>query len=444
MRTYPPYPAYRASGVEWLGEIPEHWEVHRLKNVARILFSNVDKLTVDDEQPVLLCNYIDVYKNESITHELEFMKASATGEEIRKFSLEKSDVLITKDSESWNDIAIPALVSDELENVLCGYHLAMIRSNSDRIDERYLFRSLQSRQINYQLEVEATGVTRYGIDQYAVRNSLVLLPPLSEQRAIAGFLDRETARIDALTARYRRLIELLNEKRTSLISRAVTKGLDPSAALKDSGVEWLGEIPEHWGISKIKFVSSINMGQSPNSEECNQNRIGKPFLQGNAEFGRASPIPRNYCETAKKEAHPGDYLLSVRAPVGALNVADQIYGIGRGLCAIRPHSKILEHRFTWYLLTFYRKQLEVVSTGSTYDAVSIYQVGNAICVLPTLSEQRAIAGFLDRETARIDTLKEKALEMINKLQEYRTALISAAVTGKIDVRNEGEQDGRNL
>ena len=215
----------------------------------------------------------------------------------------------------------------------------------------------------------------------------------------------------------------------------------PYPAYRDSGIEWLDEIPEHWSINKIKYTAYINMGQSPNSEDCNQNGIGKPFLQGNAEFGKTNPTPKNFCDTAKKLAFPGDYLLSVRAPVGALNVADQIYGIGRGLCAIRPNSTTLNHRFTWYLFEVFRNQLDMVATGSTYDAVSVDQIGNALCVIPPLPEQLTIADFLDHETARIDSLIARYQQLIELLQEKRMSLIHQAVTQGLDpsapVRDSG-------
>ncbi len=261
------------------------------------------------------------------------------------------------------------------------------------------------------------------------------LPPLREQRAIAEYLDRETAKIDELVAKKERLIELLREKRTALISQAVTKGLDPDSPMKGSGVDWLGEIPAHWDVRRLKYVANILAGQSPPSNLVSDTMDGLPFLQGNAEFGPINPSPRFVCELAPKKCSAGDILLSVRAPVGALNIADRSYGIGRGLCAIRPLPDLVR-RFTYFLLLAIRLRLNEMATGSTYDAVTTGDVGNLQTILPPLHEQRAIAEYLDRETAKINELVEKVGRAVELLRELRTALISAAVTGRIDVRAE--------
>jgi type I restriction enzyme S subunit len=204
-------------------------------------------------------------------------------------------------------------------------------------------------------------------------------------------------------------------------------------AYRDSGVAWLGAVPEGWEIMRTKYCSKINMGQSPSSEDCNIDCIGLPFLQGNAEFGAVSPAPNQYCGVARKVTHTGDLLISVRAPVGALNVADQDYGIGRGLCGITPNEINLNSAFCWHLLHYARVQLNLCATGSTYDAVSAADVGNMVLVIPPLPEQRTIAAFLDRETGRIDALIAKKERQIELLREKRAALISHAVTKGLDL-----------
>ena len=218
------------SGVEWLGAIPAHWEVKRLKRLASVRLSNVDKKTLEGEEPVLLCNYIDVYKNERITRSLEFMPATASKEQKKQFALRAGDVLITKDSESWTDIAVPALVAEDLDGVVCGYHLAHIRPNRD-CDGAFLSRVFAAIGPRDQFHVAANGITRYGLSSDAIRSAIIPLPPLPEQRAIAAFLDQETAKIDALIAKVREAIERLKEYRTALISAAVTGKIDVREAV---------------------------------------------------------------------------------------------------------------------------------------------------------------------------------------------------------------------
>ena len=201
----------------------------------------------------------------------------------------------------------------------------------------------------------------------------------------------------------------------------------PYPHYKDSVVERLGQIPAHWEVKRLKFAADIIAGQSPPSEVVSTFSNRFPFLQGNAEFGSINPMPQLACEGVPKTAQVDDILLSVRAPVGAINIADQVYGIGRGLCAIHPTS-VLESRFTYYLLLVLRDGLGSQATGSTYDAVTVGNVANLSIALPPVWEERAIAEFLDRETAKIDALVAKKERLIELLQEKRTTLIKQAVT----------------
>ncbi|MDD5094609.1 MAG: restriction endonuclease subunit S [Dehalococcoidia bacterium] len=230
------YSEYRPSGFEWIGDIPSHWGMRRLKFIAGIRNSNVDKKSEDNEHPVRLCNYVDVYYNEYITGDIDFMAATASGDEIRRFSLRHEDVLITKDSEMWNDIAVPAFVDEQIEGVLCGYHLALVRSDIKVLYGEYLFRAFASHAIRDQFRVRANGITRFGLSIDAITSALFPLPPLEEQRIIADFLRRETTKINALISGIRedvngpglfaRLIKLLVEYRTALVSAAVLGRID--------------------------------------------------------------------------------------------------------------------------------------------------------------------------------------------------------------------------
>ena len=216
----------KPSGIEWLGEIPEHWEVKKLKYVAKVQSSNVDKKTIEGEVPILLCNYVDVYKNEFIDDSFNFMEATATAKEIGKFILHEGDVLITKDSETPDDIANPAYVKQDFNNVICGYHLAQIKPNKSQLLGEFLFRLFQSKTFNSHFEVSANGVTRFGLPLDSITDVKVSFPKLDEQIQIVQYIETETKRIDGTISKIEKEIELLAEYRTALISEVVTGKID--------------------------------------------------------------------------------------------------------------------------------------------------------------------------------------------------------------------------
>ena len=252
------YPAYKESGIPWLGKVPAHWEVRRLRNVAKIVFSNVDKHSRDNECAVRLCNYSDVYYNDRVRSDMDFMKATATSEEIERFRLVAGDVLITKDSESWDDIGVPALVENADPDLICGYHLALLRPISGTIAGEFLHRALSCRGVADQLFVRANGVTRFGLSQTAIRSVRLPIAPLPEQTAIARFLDHASNRIERGIRAKEKLIALLEEQKQAVIHEAVTGRIDvrtgkPYSDYKPSGVEWLGEVPAHWNLRPAKW-----------------------------------------------------------------------------------------------------------------------------------------------------------------------------------------------
>ena len=255
-----PYPAYRDSGLNWLGEVPEHWKVRRVANIADMRVSNVDKHVREEEEPIRLCNYVDVYHNDRIRADISFMPATAKKAEIRRFRMAAGDVLLTKDSEDWTDIGVPALVEYATDDLVCGYHLAMLRPSSAFLDPGYLFRALGDPVVARQFRVAAKGVTRYGLSRNAIRSVRIPLPPVWEQDAIVRFLDHVDRPIRRYIRAKERLIELLEERKRALIYEAVTGQIDvrtgqPYPAYKDSGIEWLGKVPEHWERRRLKNSS---------------------------------------------------------------------------------------------------------------------------------------------------------------------------------------------
>ncbi|NLM30991.1 MAG: restriction endonuclease subunit S [Methanomicrobiales archaeon] len=449
VRTWKRYPEYKDSGVEWLGKVPAGWEVKRFKFIARVRLSSVDKKSKEGEKGVMLCNYTDVYYNDRINKDLEFMKATASPEEIASFTLRQGDLLITKDSEDWKDIAVPAHVDEDLDDVLCGYHLAQIRPDQKAADSRYLFWSFNAHRVNHQFQIAANGITRYGVGKYWIDNSSFLVPPLPEQHAIAAFLDRETARLDALIGKKQRFIELLEEKRQALITRAVTKGLDPDVEMKDSGVEWLGEVPAGWAISRLGLISE-SLQTGPFGSQLHASEYiedGIPVINpSNIQDGTIVPDPKctvgdnTLKRLIRHRLTTGDIIFARRGDMGRCAcIARETEGWLCGTGSIR--IRLNESAHPEFVMTFLSTQgvkdyLLTESVGSTMDNLNTSILSRIPVVLPPLAEQKAIMKRIIFGVGQIDEILSSVSETVSKLHEYRTSLISAAVTGKIDVRGE--------
>jgi type I restriction enzyme S subunit len=444
LRRFKPYPAYKDSGVEWLGEIPAHWQAKRLKTIADVQLSNVDKKSLEGQEPVRLCNYTDVYYHERITDDFDFMVATATPAQVRRFTLRAGDVLITKDSESWTDIAVPAVVAQDLPGVLCGYHLAHIRPKR-ACHGPFLARAFSAVGPRDQFEVAADGITRFGLGGDAIATGVFAMPPEPEQRAIAAFLDRETARIDALVAKKERLIELLQEQRTALITRAVTKGLDPNVPMKDSGVEWLGEIPAHWEVKKIGHVARVVRGASPRPAG-DPSYFGGDAVPWIAVADLTKDTSKYLLETESYLTQEGEQqsrrvedntllLTNSGATLGVPKITKISGCINDGSVAfIDLATSVRIDYLYWFLASMTDNFRERIKQGSGQPNLNTDIVRSTPIPICPPEEQEEIVDLIESQTARIDSLIRIICDAIDRLKEFRTALISAAVTGKIDVR----------
>lgn len=444
---FKPYPKYKASGVEWLGEVPSEWQVSRLKRVAESFPSNVDKKSVEGEEQVLLCNYTDVYYNEQITSGMEFMRATATAAQIDRFTLREGDVIITKDSETADDIGRSAYVPQNLPGIVCGYHLSMIRVGT-AANGRYIKKLFESHFLRASLEVSAQGLTRVGLGQYQIDNLILPLPPIEDQEQIALYLDRETAKLDTLIAKQEKLIELLQEKRQAMISHAVTKGLDPSVPMKDSGIEWLGKVPEHWDVKQLRHIAMVVRGASPRP-------AGDPIYFSSESEGN---VPWVTVAEVTKDANP--YLTYVReylTPLGAnqsqqfnrdtliLTNSGATLGVPKilkldccandGILAFRYPEASSNILYMYYFLLTQTERLRTeMKQGGGQPNLNTNIVKDIWVPQPPLNTQLEIVNYLTLQTEKLDSLIVKAMSFIELMREHRTALISAAVIGKIDVR----------
>ena len=431
-----PYPAMKDSGVEWLGAVPEHWEVRRLRNTSEMRVSNVDKHAKDDEQPVRLCNYVDVYKNERIRSGMAFMRATATTDEIERFRLQSGDVLITKDSEAWNDIGVPALVEDTQDDIVSGYHLALLRPFPERVDGGYLFRALQSTAVTYQFHVEANGVTRYGLSHSAIKSVWLPLAPLPEQAAIVRYLDHADRRIRRYIRAKQKLVKLLEEQKQAVIHRAVTRGLDPNVRLKPSGVEWLGDVPEHWGMRRNGrlFVQRNETGfpELPILEVSLNTSVRIRDFE-NSDRKQIMAVRSEY-----KRAVKGDIAYNMmRMWQGAVGVVPVDGLVSPAYVVARP-LKGTESRYfsNLFRTNAYMAEVDKYSHGIVRDRNRLYweDFKQMPTPCPPPDEQGRIVRCLDKTTAAVDTAIDRACRQIDLLQQYRTRLIADVVTGKLDVR----------
>ncbi len=441
----PAYPAYRDSGVAWIGRVPVSWNVRRLRFLADVRPSGVDKHSVEGELPVQLCNYVDVYKSDRITDALTFLGATATSAEIERFALRAGDVLITKDSETPNDIAVAALVEPSAAGTVCGYHLALLRPTSGVIEGAFLFWAFKATETLAQCSVRAQGITRFGLSTGAIADVVLALPSLAEQRAIVAFLDRECGKIDGLVAEQERLIGLLKEKRQAVISHAVTKGLDPNAPMKDSGVAWLGQVPAHWSTRPLKHIARFVGGATPRKDRTDYWQGDIPWVSPKdmkkwIVTGEADFITREAMEASNLTlVPPGSVLIVVRGMILAHSFPVAL--TGRPLTLNQDMKALLptDGHCTPYLGHLLAAHQAVVAqhvdeAGHGTRALRMEGFTSLPLPVPPPEEQVRIATFVGDSVEKLMQLSAEAERAIALLKERRAALISAAVTGKIDVR----------
>jgi type I restriction enzyme, S subunit len=407
------------------GSLPAGWRLEKLKFFAATRNSNVDKTISDDEEPVSLCNYTDVYYNDRITSDLAFMAGSATPAEIEKFQLRRDQVILTKDSEEWDDIGIPALVVEDMPGVLCGYHLSVLEPGLE-LDGGFLAWLCRSDPLNDQFKLGANGVTRYGLGQYPMKNAFVALPSLVTQKRIAAFLAEKTAQIDALIEKKRALLNRLAEKRQATVTQAVTKGLDPTAPMKDSGIDWLGQIPAHWEVCSLRYAAeNLNRMRVPIAAELRKG-IERLFPY----YGASGVI--DYVDEYIFDfptvlvAEDGANLLSRSTPL-AFAAAGQ-YWVNNHAHILRPHGLSI-----WYCtaeLALY--PLDPYISGSAQPKLTKDNLMALSVWLPPVDEQKDIERWVFERLEALDPLVEKCVSSLNTLDEYRSTLITAAVTGQIE------------
>ena len=422
--SFPRYERYKDSGVEWLGEVPESWH---LKRLGHYFDERREKVSDKEFRP------LSVTKN-GIVPRLETAAKTQDGDNRKKVL--KGDFVINSRSDRKGSAGLTTL--DGSVSLICTVLVPR------GIHGEFVHHLLRSHTFQEEYYRWGKGIVAdlWSTNFSDMQNILLPFPTLQEQTQIARFLDHETARIDALIAEQQRLIELLKEKRQAVISHAVTKGLDPNVPMKDSGVEWLGDVPEGWKCKRYRYASNIYRGKFGHRP-----RNDPSLYDGDYAFVQTGDIARasKYIETYKQTLNEKGAGVSQKFPAGTLvmaiaaNIGDTAI---LGFEAYAPDSVVgfnpnedIEIEFLRFSLIAALQELEKTSTQSTQANLNIDRIGSVVAVFPSVEEQATIANYLNRTLDSYAQLENQAVETIELMKERRSALISAAVTGKIDVRN---------
>lgn len=453
MAKYEKYAEYKDSGIGWLGNIPTDWSMNKL----RYLFDFNKGLTITKEnledEGIPCVSYGEVHSKFSfevdpLKHDLKFVNESylKTSENAL---LNQGDFVFADTSEDLKGSGnFTHLVSNE--QVFAGYH-TIIAKPKDATSSRFYAYLFDSKEFRSQIQLAVKGVKVFSITQAILRASDIWLPSKSEQAQIANFLDHETAKIDTLITKQMKLIELLKEKRPAVISRAVTKGLNPDVTMKDSGVEWLGQVPEHWKCIKLKHITTtFEQGWSPQcdsrpaeSHEYGVLKVG--CVNGGSFRSLENKVLPPELEPRLQYLIQKDDLLISRANtkelVGSASVVNGDYPnliLCDKLYRLRFSKNVLPEMVSLYLsIGVVREQIELGATGASHSMQNIGQdtIKELYYLLPSCEEALKILESIKQSNQNFDDLTKKAESAIQLMQERRTALISSAVTGKIDVRH---------
>ena len=453
MHKYKKYPKYKESGVAWLGEIPEHWEQKRLKAILQE--RNEKNNPVKTKNILSLCMYRGV-----IPYSEKGNSGNKAKDDLTAYKLAYPNDIVLN---SMNVVAGSVGLSKYFGAVSPVYYMLNPRDINDNI--KYYNAIFQSESFQKSLiglgngilvkQSEKTGklnTIRMKISMDSLNNVLMPKPPYQEQQTIANYLDKATAKIDTLIQKQEQLIELLKEKRQALISHTVTKGLNPDVKMKDSGIEWLGEIPEHWNLSKLRFDFSFAKGLTITKANLKEEGIpcvnygeihSKYGFEVSAERDKLKCVDEEYLNSSKISLlSKGDFVFADTSEDidGAGNFThligeSQVFA-GYHTVIARQNNDEQSSRFFAYLFDSiaFRTQIRLAVKGVKVFSITQFILKNSTLWFPDSSEQKYIAQYLDDKTSKIDTLINKATKAIELLKERRTALISAVVTGKIDVR----------
>lgn len=417
------YDAYKPTKIEFLDEIPEHWEEKRMRFLGYLYGGLSGKSAIDfnqltNEDNKYFIPFTNIANNFRI--DPETLQTVVIAENENQNTVQKGDLFFLMSSENYDDVGKSAVLLDDLEETYLNSFCKGFRITKEYIVPEFLNYQLHSKQLRHNLLTGANGFTRINLKIDKVIDLLTAIPTPEEQTAIAAYLDRKTAEIDELIADKKRLLELYEEEKTVIINQAVTKGINPDVKMKDSGIEWLGEIPEHWEVKRLKYVLKINSGEGIKSEEIKPDGT-YPVYGGNGIVG----FTENYNseDTEIIIGRVGAKCGNVRLVSGSKWISDNALV-----------ANLISNMDIQYLsIQMQNMDLNKMANQNAQPLITGTMVKEKEAIFPSISEQQFIVHYIETETARIDAKKSKTEKLIELLTEYRTALISEVVTGKIKV-----------
>ena len=448
--SWPAYPSYKESGVEWLGGVPSHWGVDRIKWSVESSQNGIWGEEADGGPHDIRCVRVADFDRPKLSiQDRDVTYRRVTPQERKGRLLAKGDLILEKSGGGEKNPVGFVVLYDQDEPAVTSNFMARV-SLRPEMEPRfwtYLHSSLYKSRLTQPSIKQTSGIQN--LDQQSYFDERVCFPPSDEQRLISDWLDAETTSIDALIAKQEQLIATLREDRTATITDAVTKGLDRHAVMTNSGVEWLGEQPISWSHQKLAWLFTFHNGDRgvnyPSSEEMIDD--GVPFINaGHLTDGRINFSAMNYISEDKYAAmggaklRQGDILYCLRGSLGKNALADSLPrggALASSLVALRSiDPSRLDPRFGFWLVNSAAEEAQrtVISSGSAQPNLAVDDVARFIFGVPPISQQRHIVEYLDTRCGEIDALISKADKVIGTLREFRAALITDAVTGKIDVR----------
>jgi len=449
---YQPYPEYKDSGVEWLGDIPSNWSVYSLKRSVTGCTNGIWGDEPNGENDLIVLRVADFDRNKLRISDDKLTYRSISEKESRSRLLAKGDLLIEKSGGGDKTLVGCVVLFDKNFAAVTSNFVAKMSAHDGYYSGflNYAFSHLYNGRINYPSIKQTTGIQNLDSESYLMER--FCFPSYTEQRTIAAFLDYETARIDKLIAQQQRLIELLKEKRQAVISHAVTKGLNPDAPMKDSGVEWLGEVPEHWVVTLLRYFITTRKGVAFKAQDFCDDGVAVVKASDIKEFsfkGASTSLPAIFLsEYPKAILRSGNIVLSTvgstpdvkNSAVGQLGMLpEELDGalLNQNTVVFEANSIMCDNDFLFLILQTqgYRDHLDLHAHGTANQAsLNVTDMLNFSLPLPPLKEQRCIVDLVRGKLDKLNRLEQLGIEAQKKYQERRTALISTAVTGKIDLR----------